>query len=170
MCDPVLLDRLITLFDRQSHNLTIFMDGIARYIGTHPDFGVSGREIVHSYKSRLKDKKHLRDKIIRKINSGKDINEVSFFFELTDLAGVRILHLFQQDFNAIDKVIRQKIDEGDWIFAERPKAYTWDPEAAAYFGNFKLDVSEKPTSYPSVHYLVKPRQESPLCCEIQVRT
>lgn len=122
---------------------------------------VPGHEIVHSYKSRLKDKDHLRD---------KDINESNFFIELTDLAGVRILHLFQQDFDAIDKVIRQKVDEGDWIFGEKPKAFTWDPEAAAYFGNFDLDVSEKPTSYTSVHYLIKPPQKSPLCCEIQVRT
>ncbi len=170
MRDEALLEKLVGLFDRQGHNLTIFMDGVAKYIGTHPDLIIPGHEIVHSYKSRLKSKEHLRDEIIRKIEGGKDINENSFFFEMTDLAGVRILHLFQQDFGSIDKIIRQKVDDGDWIFGETPKAYTWDPEAAAYFRNFELDVSEKPTSYTSVHYLVRPRPASPLCCEIQVRT
>jgi putative GTP pyrophosphokinase len=48
--------------------------------------------------------------------------------------------------------------------------YTWDPEAAEYFKTFDLAVSEKPTSYTSVHYLIRPRKDSPLCCEVQVRT
>lgn len=67
-------------------------------------------------------------------------------------------------------MIRRKIEEGDWFFAERPKVYTWDPEAVAFFANFDLDISEKSTSYTSVHYLVRPREDSPMCCEIQVRT
>ncbi|MFJ1306871.1 hypothetical protein [Agrobacterium sp. P15N1-A] len=82
-----------------------------------------------------------------------------------------MLHLFQEDFTAIDALIRRKVDEdGDWVFGERPKAYTWDPEAATFFRTFDLEVAEKSTSYTSVHYLVRPRADSPLCCEIQVRT
>jgi ppGpp synthetase/RelA/SpoT-type nucleotidyltranferase len=113
---------------------------------------------------------HLRDKITKKIAEGREINESNFFRQITDLAGVRILHLFQENFREIDGIIRQKIVDGDWVFNEHPKAYTWDPEAAEYFRTFDLTVSEKPTSYTSVHYLVRPRTDSPLCCEIQVRT
>jgi ppGpp synthetase/RelA/SpoT-type nucleotidyltranferase len=170
MSDPAPHESLLALYDGSCHNLKIFMDGVSSYIGRHPQLIIPGQEIVHSYKSRLKDREHLRAKIIKKIADGRDINEGNFFRQVTDLAGVRILHLFQQNFREIDQVIRQKIAEGDWVFDELPKAYTWDPEAADFFRTFELSVSEKPTSYTSVHYLVRPRADSPLCCEIQVRT
>jgi putative GTP pyrophosphokinase len=163
-------EALLALYEGCRHNLQIFMDGVCGYIGRHPRLTISGKEIVHSYKSRLKDKEHLRAKIIKKTAEGLEINEENFFSLITDLAGVRILHLFQQNFTDIDGIIRQKVTDGDWFFGEHPKAYTWDPEAAEFFRKFDLTVSEKPTSYTSVHYLVRPRKDSPLCCEIQVRT
>lgn len=163
-------DEILTSYDRLKHDLKIFMKGVVSYVGDHPDLTQGGGGIVHSYKSRLKDREHLREKISRKISSGRTIDVNNFTREITDLAGVRILHLFQEDFSAIDAVIRRKIEEGDWFFVERPKVYTWDPEAAAFFSNFDLDISEKSTSYTSVHYLVRPREDSPMCCEIQVRT
>lgn len=163
-------NELIAAYDRNRHNLTTFMEGVASYIGRHPDLNVPGAEIVHSFKSRLKDREHLRKKITRKNTNGAGINAENFFELVTDLAGVRVLHLFQENFGAIDTVIRQKIREGDWVLRERGKAYTWDPDAAKYFGSFDLEVSQKPTSYTSVHYLVSPRPDSLICCELQVRT
>ena len=56
------------------------------------------------------------------------------------------------------------------VLSERPRAYTWDPEAAEYFSGFDLDVAEKITSYTGVHYTIRPRRDSPLCCEVQVGT
>ncbi|KTR02288.1 (p)ppGpp synthetase [Aureimonas ureilytica] len=161
---------LIALFDNLNHHLRTFMKNVEEFIGNHPDLNKPNHSAVHSYKSRLKDREHLRAKISRKMAEGREINGDNLFREITDLTGVRILHLFQDDFQHIDAVIRSKVDEGDWVFAEPPKAYTWDPEAASYFRGFELSVSEKPTSYTSVHYLVRPRANSPLCCEIQVRT
>lgn len=160
---------LLQLYDGMRHDIRIFMDGVVSYIGEHPDLTVPGRQIVHSYKSRLKDREHLREKIGRKMAT-REINAGNLFQEITDLAGVRILHLFQEDFRNIDAVIRRKVKDGDWVLPERPSAYTWDPEAAGFFRNFDLAVSEKPTSYTSVHYLVRPRADSPICCEVQVRT
>ena len=163
-------EALLVQYDNVRHNLRIFMDGIASYIGTHPQLILTGKEIVHSYKSRLKDREHLRAKLIKKAAAGREINEDNFFGQITDLAGVRILHLYQDNFSEIDGVIRQKITDGDWVLHEQPKAYTWDPEAAEYFKKFDLEVVEKITSYTSVHYSVRPRLDSPLCCEVQVRT
>jgi GTP pyrophosphokinase len=31
-------------------------------------------------------------------------------------------------------------------------------------------LAQKPTAYTSVHYLVSPRPDSSICCEVQVRT
>jgi putative GTP pyrophosphokinase len=163
-------EELLVLFDNINHELKTFMNGIADFIGQHPKLTKPGAEIVHSYKRRIKDREHLRRKVERKVSSGKKITSENLFSEITDLAGVRIMHIFQEHFQEIDSIIRSRIDGGDWVLAERPKAYTWDPEAAEFFGKFDLEVLQKPTSYTSVHYLIKPRKDSPLCCEVQVRT
>ena len=157
-------------YDGMLHDLRIFMEGVLHYIGDHPELRISGHEIVHSCKSRLKDRNHLRKKLLRKLKDGVVITPDGLFEHITDLAGVRIIHLFQENFEQIDHVIRRKINAGDWVLGERPTAYTWDPEAEEFFKKFDLDVTQKPTSYTSVHYLIRPRIDSPLCCEVQVRT
>lgn len=163
-------DACLEHYDRMRHELKIFMEGVLHYLGDHPELRESGREIIHSYKSRLKDREHLRAKLLRKQEKGEQISPEKFFEAITDLAGVRIIHLFQEHFKQIDDVIRQKVNAGDWILGERATAYTWDPEAAEFFGKFDLNVKQKPTAYTSVHYLIRPRLDSPLCCEVQVRT
>ena len=168
--DEELQSELLGLYDSSRHELEIFMDGVSRYIGAHPKLLKKGAEAVHSYKTRLKDPEHLRMKLLRKAQEGQVINGDNFFDKVTDLAGVRILMLFQESFAEIDSVIREKVSAGDWFLGEHPKAYTWDPENVAYFQRFDLEVAEKPTSYTSVHYLIRPRQDSKLCCEVQVRT
>ncbi|MCU1163467.1 RelA/SpoT domain-containing protein [Stenotrophomonas maltophilia] len=161
---------LLALFDKRKHELSTFMKHVADFIGLHPDLTQPGAEIVHSFKSRLKDREHLREKIGRKIAAGREITADNIFSQITDLAGVRVMHIFQEHFAQIDAVIRARVADGDWVLSEKAKAYTWDPEAANYFRTFELAVEEKPTAYTSVHYLVRPRADSPICCEVQVRT
>jgi putative GTP pyrophosphokinase len=171
VCDGVpAMEDLLQLFDGVRHELSIFMNGVCDFIGQHPNLTKPGEEIVHSYKKRLKDRDHLAAKIRRKFDEDKIINKDNFFTEFTDLAGVRILHLFQEQFGTIDLVIRERVQGGDWCLAERPRAYTWDPESVQFFSRFDVDVIEKSTSYTSVHYVVKPRRDSPVSCEVQVRT
>ena len=52
---------------------------------------------------------------------------------------------------------------------EKPRAYTWDPDSKDFFAQMGLDVQSKDPFYTSVHYLVRPRADSLLCCEIQAR-
>jgi len=163
-------DHLVQAYTRKSHEFELFMNWVADFISNHPDLNQPGNEIIHSSKRRLKDKEHLREKLSRKAISGDNIDIENFFNKITDFSGVRIIHLFQEQFSHIDAIIRSRIESEDWVLHERPKAYTWDPESAAYFRKFDLNVEEKPTSYTSVHYVVRPRQKSPISCEIQVRT
>jgi ppGpp synthetase/RelA/SpoT-type nucleotidyltranferase len=163
-------DTLVELYLQRRHDIRIFMEGVVRFIGEHPELNPPCRAVVHSYKSRLKDPTNLRNKIVRKINEDRIITADNLFREITDLAGVRVLHLFQDGFRHIDAVIRKRLADGDWILSERPKVYTWDPENIEFFQNFDLDISTKDTSYTSVHYLIRPRNDSPICCEVQVRT
>jgi putative GTP pyrophosphokinase len=170
----MLTDDEWALFERRfheaSHELTLHMENVEHFFAKHPALRTGGREKIHSTKSRIKDLSHLRAKINRKIEIGRKIDHDNFLSEVTDIVGVRLLLLFQADFQDIDRIIRTKVNSQDWFLGERPKAYTWDPESARFFGDYDLQVVTNERSYTSVHYLIKPRQDSFLCCELQVRT
>ena len=110
------------------------------------------------------------DKIQRKNGEGRNITSANCFHEITDFAGVRILHLRQDDFGKIKEVIDSKVTGGDWHLVEQPIAYTWDPEYEKFFVDLGCRCERKDSFYTSVHFVVRPRQDSPLSCEIQVRT
>lgn len=128
--------------------------------------------IIHSMKSRLKNVEHLKDKLTRKEEKGVIVTPANLFQEVTDLAGVRICHLYQDQFREIHQQIIKKIDVwGDWAFIEEPKAYTWDPESQRLYEELGIKTEVRDTYYTSVHYVVTPNNKSnPSCCEIQVRT
>jgi ppGpp synthetase/RelA/SpoT-type nucleotidyltranferase len=92
------------------------------------------------------------------------------FSEITDIVGVRVMHLHQAQFPLIHNCIMKQIHNGDWVLFEDPKAYTWDPESRVFFENLGLAVHVKESFYTSIHYVVKPRKDSIAACEIQVRT
>jgi putative GTP pyrophosphokinase len=152
-----------------SHDLKNFMAGVVSWLAEHPRLNAK-RRIIHSHKARLKDVESFKKKIARKVAAGRQITPENLTSQITDLAGVRILHLFQEDFAVIDEVIRGRVAAGDWALGEQPRVYTWDPETAKYFGRFDLLVEQKESAYTSVHYLLRPRADSPWCCEVQVRT
>lgn len=155
----------------KQHELKIFMDGISQWFSAHPKLSLIDFPIVHSVRARLKTLEHLDEKIRRKWQEGEPTDANNVFEKITDLAGARILHLYQDQFPAIHTEILEKVTElKDWYLLESPKAYTWDPESQQFFQALKIDVEIKESFYTSVHYLVRPRKDSPLCCEIQVRT
>lgn len=161
----------LTSFDERRHELSIFMNGIGQWFSSHPKLCQPDRPVVHSVKMRLKDREHLRKKLLRKLEKGEQIGSDDLCWTITDLAGVRVLHLYQDQFPSIHKEILYKVDGlKDWHLAEPPKAYTWDPESKQFFERLGVTVEVKDSFYTSVHYLIRPRADSPLCCEIQVRT
>ena len=64
----------------------------------------------------------------------------------------------------------ESINNRDIFLYEAPKAYTWDVESKNYFERLELITELKESYYTSVHYVLKPRQDSHLTCEVQVRT
>ncbi|MCX2561770.1 hypothetical protein OQ252_10230 [Acetobacter farinalis] len=168
--DDVAWSGFVEALDKGMPDVEIFMKNVHEYFLTHPSVRVHGKSVIHSMKRRMKDLSHLRDKIDRKSTPKRIITPDNVFEQITDLAGVRILLLFQDDFTIIDRSIRQKISSGDWELAEKAKAFTWDPEASEFFKKFEVEVNQRDTSYTSVHYLIKPRKDAPVCCELQVRT
>jgi putative GTP pyrophosphokinase len=165
------LTNIVEAYVEIEHDLNIFMDGIRKWFDGHRRLRIADANIVHSVKSRIKDRNHLRDKIIRKWSEVDPINKYNFFEKITDLSGVRVLHLYQDQFPKIHEEILDKVNrQKDWVLVEAPKAYTWDPESKQFFEALGIGVQIKDSYYTSVHYVVRPRLDSPLCCEIQVRT
>lgn len=161
----------VNAFEQKQHEFKLFMDGVSQWFATHPVLRQGDCPVVHSVKSRLKNSEHLKEKIIRKSNGGADITGSNLFEAVTDLAGVRVLHLYQDQFSVIHQQIREKVEDmRDWHLPEAPKAYTWDPESKVFFESLGIDVAVRESFYTSVHYLIKPRKDSPICCELQVRT
>ncbi|GHC91560.1 hypothetical protein GCM10007320_40680 [Pseudorhodoferax aquiterrae] len=161
----------LTRFDALNHELTIFMKAIADWLSTHPSLVGGKFPLLHTVKSRVKDREHLREKINRKQEEGIHVDGNNLSQEITDLTGVRVLHIHQEQAKNIHAAIIHKIDVlKDWVLHEPPKAYTWDPESKRFFEEMGVAVEVKESFYTSLHYVVRPKEGSPLVCEIQVRT
>ncbi|MGE8045188.1 RelA/SpoT domain-containing protein [Pseudomonas monteilii] len=127
---------------------------------------------VHSVRWRIKDPDHLIAKIIRKrIEKSpkyQDISIENYHQIITDLIGVRVLHLFKHEYEGIDEAIRAK-----WNLHETPPIHyirmgDTTPE------NFKKNLFEEkphPAGYRSIHYVLKTQPTiREYLVEVQVRT
>lgn len=126
---------------------------------------------VHSLKYRIKSHRHLLEKIIRKsdADSSRRINIENYQTEITDLIGVRALHLFKGDWLTIHDFITHA-----WELHETPIAYVRVGDVERFTDKFKekgCEVKEHPFGYRSVHYLIRSKPRKALrIIEIQVRT
>ncbi|MDT7850178.1 RelA/SpoT domain-containing protein [Methylophilus sp. VKM B-3414] len=152
------------------HLFERFQNGVVDFFRLDPSFIINGANVIHTIKARLKDEDHLREKINRKCSEDMPITAENILTKITDLAGVRILHLYQDQFPIIHQRIMGQISSKEWALHEPPKAYSWDPEATDFFKNLGLTPEIKETFYTSIHYVVKPKEDSEIICEIQVRT
>ncbi|HHF2907280.1 MULTISPECIES: RelA/SpoT domain-containing protein [Vibrio] len=161
--------------EEKMHFYELLHDKIISLINRDPVF----KKYVHSYKSRFKDIEHLREKIARKNEADSQkpeeeqngpITPENVTERITDICGIRILHLYQNQFSQIHQRLMSLVETGELALYEDPKAYTWDPEFEAYFKELDLEAELKESFYTSVHYVFKPRADSDITCELQVRT
>lgn len=141
------------------------------------DFRVAGNAVVeclrhvpqvHSLKFRTKDPEHLIEKIIRKKAENPDrvITLETYQTEITDIIGVRALHLFKDDWSAIHTAILST-----WELHETPKAYLREGDPVEQFKAAGCETRPHSAGYRSVHYLVESRPTKSLfIAEVQVRT
>lgn len=124
---------------------------------------------VHSVRWRIKNVENLLKKIIRKkLNptshkKWRNVNAENYATVVTDLIGVRALHLLTNECIGIDEEIRK-----EW----RPTEVTiWRRDGDAKIEQLKKPQATfklHPAGYRSIHYLVKAQEK--LTVEIQVRT
>ena len=127
---------------------------------------------VHSVKARVKDENHLIEKIIRKTEDrrrkyGQDFNFTveNYKDEITDLLGIRVIHIFKEDWEEIHNFIT-KIWNVNEIVANIRKG-----DNTKTFEDLGIEVCSRLSGYRSVHYLVEsyPTTEK-VITEVQVRT
>ncbi len=129
---------------------------------------------VHSVRWRIKDSEHMLEKIVRKraVNTEKysNINVGNYYSIITDLIGIRALHLFKNEALAIDASIREN---QLLISTEHPLVYTrkGDTVPEELFPKDRFDHREHPAGYRSVHYIIQAQpQKRQVFAELQVRT
>ncbi|MBD8133946.1 hypothetical protein IFR10_00165 [Bacillus sp. CFBP 13597] len=134
-------------------------------------------EEVHSVRSRVKDPEHLIEKIIRKTIQKKEemsvvdykITKENYTTLITDLIGIRVLHLYKEQAILIDEVIRN-----NWEPYETPTVYKREGgEELKYVVNNidQFDPKIHPAGYRSWHYLIKQNvTKLETIAEVQVRT
>ena len=156
---------VLELADRDGKNLAILFQS-NRLAG-----------LVHSMKTRAKDPGHLKDKLFRKIQASKqkdgkpfEVTPENLSEKVTDLAGVRLLHLHTSQFPQIDTVLRALLDEEGYSIIEGPEARTWDDEYREIFKSHGVATVRSERLYTSVHYVVQTGARSRRTVEIQVRT
>lgn len=128
---------------------------------------------VHSVRWRVKDSEHLLEKIVRKRSEGNpkytDITHENYFIHVTDLVGIRALHLFKENCFEIDAAIKAL-----WKPIETPVAYIREGDNDGLTRRFEevgFAVKDHPAGYRSVHYVIEsiPLNRK-IIAEIQVRT
>ncbi len=125
---------------------------------------------VHFLKYRIKDTDSLRKKLVRRVGEGRIIDASNLFDEITDLAGIRLIHLHTQQIRSIHTAIQGIIKEWQLSLIGEPTANCWDVEYQQLFQDFGLATRSRDSMYTTIHYVVQPNKKSKVACEIQVRT
>jgi len=132
-------------------------------------------DAVHSVRFRVKNVEHLLEKIIRKC-AAEDVQEKyrtisveNYYKVVTDLVGIRALHLFKADCFSIDAGIRD-----EWQLCEDPVAYVRGGDSDEFREELRKHgfvVQEHKAGYRSVHYVASTRPgKRDVLVELQVRT
>lgn len=128
--------------------------------------------IIHTVRSRVKDPEHLIEKLIRKLPERREKYGNEFIFtvenymaEITDLIGVRAIHIFKEDWREIHDYI---IDQ--WEVSE-VNANLRNGDDSKLYEETGLPIDIRTSGYRSVHYLISVSPTKvPITIEIQVRT
>lgn len=127
---------------------------------------------VHSVKTRIKEGKHLVEKVIRKTPDRRAKYGDDFKFtvdnykdEITDLLGIRVIHIFKEDWEEIHNFITSMWNVMEIVANVR------EGDNTKNFEELGITVRSRPSGYRSVHYLVEsyPTNKK-LITEVQVRT
>lgn len=130
------------------------------------------QDMIHFIKHRVKGTESLREKLSRLASreDGEVIDESNLFRRITDLAGVRIIHLHSDQLGKLHPRILKILDENQYRVVGDPVAYCWDIENEGRFHDVGLRTERVESMYTTVHYDIQTSQKTPITCELQVRS
>jgi ppGpp synthetase/RelA/SpoT-type nucleotidyltranferase len=158
------LNNIYLDFNNYKNSYETQADFIADTLRTHKK--------IHSVKSRIKDSERLIEKIVRKTSSRREKYGQEFQFtvdnykdEVTDLIGVRAIHIFKEDWEDIHNFISKT-----WNVIEIT-ANVREGDDTQRFEELNIQIQSRKSGYRSVHYLIEffPTNQR-VIAEIQVRT
>ncbi|WP_405127970.1 addiction module component [Pseudoalteromonas sp. PB2-1] len=130
---------------------------------------------VHSVRWRIKEPEHLMEKIVRKTIKGSgsynkkyiNISVSNYSTKITDLIGIRALHLFKQDCVEIIHLLEER-----WKKSEKITAYIREGDSKEdYKDRAAWVVKEHKAGYRSIHFVFSTLpHKSKVFTEVQVRT
>ncbi len=161
-----LIESAVEKYRGQRHLFEGFAEALTNYLSKDETL----KPLIHFIKYRTKDPNHLRDKLLRKNADGNEINAGNLFERITDLAGVRIIHLHTDQLREMHPAILQVFEEYKCALVESPTANCWDSEFEEFFKSLQIETNSRPSMYTTVHYVVRANQRTPISCELQVRT
>lgn len=158
------LKKIYEDYNSQCNSLKGIAQTIAETLREHPR--------VHTVRTRIKDPEHLIEKIIRKtlkkLNAGEEykITLENYSVEITDLIGIRVLHLYKEEAISIDEFICEL-----WNLQEKPIIYFREGDVIYKDLLERFDFKVHPAGYRSWHYLIITNlTKQSHIAEIQVRT
>lgn len=127
---------------------------------------------IHFTRHRLKEEESLRAKLERLVlTTGADTIDASNLFEtITDLAGLRIIHLHTEQLIQMHPLILKILERDKYTLAGQPTAYCWDVEYQELFERAGIETRQRPSMYTTVHYDILAKHETGIRCELQVRS
>lgn len=131
-----------------------------------------GNKHVHSVKTRAKNPEHLIEKIIRKTQDRREKYGEDFKFtvdnyrdEITDLLGIRVIHIFKEDWEKLHDFITRMWQVNEIVANVR------EGDNTKKFEELGITVRSRISGYRSVHYIIESYPTSQkIIAEIQVRT
>jgi putative GTP pyrophosphokinase len=163
---------LLKRYDDTLELISLFHDQIQKAINSSQSL----KPLIHSVRARIKDRDHFQDKLLRRLRNPENgeafgITAENLHTEITDLAGIRILHLHTAQAKEIDTYLRALLVKCGYKFREGPEARTWDIEYEEIFKGMGFATKQSKTLYTSVHYVISDEIPNLVrTCELQVRT
>jgi ppGpp synthetase/RelA/SpoT-type nucleotidyltranferase len=131
---------------------------------------------THFMKHRVKSIESLRRKVTQRAIEAKrskqhlNIAPDNLFEVVTDLAGIRIIHLHTDQIGAIHAALLDFFDQERLRLVEDPTANCWDGEFESLFAKFGIRSRSRDSMYTTIHYVVEANKRTKITCEVQVRT
>ena len=140
------------------------------------------KDFVHFTRHRVKAEDSLRAKLERRAPFMEDmedksaaggidfIDESNLFEAITDLAGLRIIHLHTEQLIRMHPLILKILEREKYTLAGPPTAYCWDVEYRDLFEGVGIKTIQRQSMYTTVHYDILAKRETGIRCELQVRS